>query len=163
MGLDITAYEAIKPWPHPIEDEDDFDENDALRVYTDSSFRTRLGSLTEGWYQSLGETHGFRAGSYSGYNRWRETLCDFALGVEPGFVWSRQIEYAGLPFYELINFSDCVGTLGPEVCAKLARDFADHRDTMAEASEGDETFWFLYGEWDKAFALAANGGCVVFH
>ena len=35
-------------------------------------------------------------------------------------------EKEGLPFVELINFSDCEGVIGPEVAAKLAKDFADY-------------------------------------
>jgi hypothetical protein len=65
------------------------------------------------------------------------------------------------PFYELINFFDNEGTLGPVVAAKLAKDFADHR-SKAEQVE-DVFFVESYREWDKAFQMAAKQGAVEFH
>ena len=64
------------------------------------------------------------------------------------------------PFYELINFTDCDGTIGPEVAAKLARDFAEW-DERAQVVGGE---WYeAYAEWRRCFEFAAHTGAVRFH
>jgi hypothetical protein len=65
------------------------------------------------------------------------------------------------PFWELIHFSDCEGTIGPEVSAKLAQDFARYQD-QADAHP-DERFRDLYATWRTAFEMASQGGAVDFH
>ncbi len=37
--------------------------------------------------------------------------------------WLNSNSYLGKPFYELIDFSDCEGVLGPQACYKLSKDF----------------------------------------
>ena len=70
----------------------------------------------------------------------------------------------GLPFVELIDFSDCEGVIGPKVAAKLAKDFADY-EFMASAfaaESNDDFFLALYREWRRAFEWAADGGMIYF-
>ncbi len=114
--------------------------------------------------------HGFRAGSYSGYNWWREQLSKLALRVAPSSVWKTPKKFAAKPFFELINFSDAEGVIGSTTSAKLARDFADHEVKLAKLADtkikdADERGYFLesYGDWRRAFELAARGGFVIFH
>jgi hypothetical protein len=116
------------------------------------------------------ESHGFRAGSYSGYNWWREQLCQLALGVPPSEVWEDPDAHAGKPFLEMINFSDAEGAIGPVTSAKLAKDFAINEArlvTLAEQRIADpderEYFTTLLSDWRHAFELAAKDGFVIFH
>jgi hypothetical protein len=116
------------------------------------------------------EDTSFRAGSYSGYNWWREQLCRFALECEPGELWSDPEAYAGKPFVEMINFSDCEGAIGPRTSAKLAGDFRDHEarvagwaETHIDTEENRAYFVELYGEWKRGFELAAQDGFLLFH
>lgn len=116
------------------------------------------------------EDTSFRAGSYSGYNWWREHLCKFALGCEPGELWEDPEDFEGKPFVELINFSDCEGAIGPRTSAKLAADFASHEPRVASWAEAhieepDNRGYFieLFGEWKRGFELAAQNGFLIFH
>lgn len=109
----------------------------------------------------ISERHSFRAGSYSGYNRWRELLSRFALGVEPNDVWEDAEAFEGKPFVELINFSDSEGCIGPEAAAKLKRDF-DSQAARAKTWGDSEDFFPLYEEWQLAVSLAADEGVLVF-
>lgn len=71
-------------------------------------------------------------------------------------AWSAE---AG-PFWELINFSDCEGIIGPVVSAKLARDFQEYQ----EKANSQLTDYDLerYNSWRQAFELAAENGVVRF-
>ena len=82
-------------------------------------------------------------------------------GVMPRTIWENEEAYEGLPFFELINFSDCEGILGAPVCAKLAADFAKYQE-RANTSH-DEWWREKYAGWRRAFEMAADNGCVEFH
>jgi hypothetical protein len=58
-----------------------------------------------------------------------------------------------------ITFSDCDGTIGPEVSHKLAEDFAAHHE---QAQSHGEHFYDRYLRWEKAFQTASDGGAVSF-
>jgi len=116
------------------------------------------------------EAHGFRAGSYSGYNMWRTHLCQIALDVPPDDVWEDPEAYDGMPFVELINFSDCEGCIGPKTSAKLAADFRQYGGRLREiapkqiTSDEDRGYFFeSYDDWQRAFELASRDGFVIFH
>ena len=118
--------------------------------------RERLGAT---------EQHDFRAGSYSGYNLWRVQLSQFALGVEPSTVWENPERFAGRPFVELINFTDCDGRIGTRLAVKLAADFRAHADEAAKyAATLDEGESFLenYNDFARAFELAGQQGALAF-
>lgn len=153
MGLDISAYRMLQG---PIKgiNEDEDEKHVCIRV--EEAFVERADGLREGYY--LGDrTFGFRAGSYSGYNHWRNQLAEVAgYGSDEG-CW----ESKSGPFWELINFSDCQGVIGPITSAKLAADFANYQ-AKAEAY-GDEYFLHCYNNWRKAFEIAAGHGAVIFH
>lgn len=177
MGLDITAYRKLEEVRPVAGDEDGYDEGLAS-FYESKDFPGRFEGLKEGVFYRAAEEHGFRAGSYSGYSAWRDWLAKLAgypaAGAEPSDdsfrdiyrkhhphaadVWKRD---SG-PFYELINFTDCDGTLGPVVAAKLAKDFAEY-DERAKAAADPDWYYDLYCEWRKAMEMAADGGAVDFH
>lgn len=180
MGLDITWYrrltkaapgEGIDP-KYP----DDYDyANGYKRLYKNNSFPGRADEIEDRAIYRAEESDGFRAGSYSGYNTWRDQLAELSGAYaetmpSPGeYAYGRMSFAAGAwrdevtegPFYELLNFSDCEGVIGAAVSAKLARDFAALQE-KADAHP-DEYFRAKYREWRKAFEMAADGGAVEFH
>jgi hypothetical protein len=160
MGLDITAYEKLT-FVRPSVTNVDYDYPTETPVYVKRP--DRADGLVTGIYRVDGETFEFRAGSYSGYNAWRAWLCRTMLQKTPEYVWSHLEDFVGKPFIELIDFSDCEGTIGSDVCAKLAHDFAAHRN-VAERTQGEDDYNLRkYDEWHKAFVLASSGGAVAFH
>jgi hypothetical protein len=145
MGLDISAYSRVVPitgemmdaWRHP-------------EVYVNPDFKERADGLENGIYRRLegSKEHNFRAGSYSGYNWWRDELANMAR--PPAFE-------------ELVNFSDCEGTIGHLTSAKLAADFAAHQE-KADARRDDGTmFYQKYCDWRKACEIASDNGFLSFH
>jgi len=170
MGLDITAYRQLKPVACDRYDEC-WKEHAHIHPNGDD-FPGRDEGLTRGCH-AYAEEFGFCAGSYIGYNHWREqlaALAQYPLAPDPGehhkgemahaaAAWSGDVESG--PFYELIDFSDCEGTIGPVVAKKLAADFALYQE-RANAHEGE--YWReRYADWRKAFEMAADGGAVCFH
>ena len=183
MGLDITAYRKLTRLDavfdadgEPINPETREPLDDYARFYVNSDFPGREGGIEHNAVYAYTEAHGFRAGSYSGYSVWREKLAALAnypqvehervQGYAPSRVmssaaaaWSGKCE--GMPFVELVNFSDCEGVIGPEVAAKLAKDFAEFEERAKAV--GDERFYSCYCDWRKAFEMAADSGAVSFH
>lgn len=167
MGLDIKYFERLELVDHQQDDDDSL-----VRLLNESCFAAQGAGLQPAsvpiynrmvWYgrhQSAGATGWFRAGSYGGYNEWRKWLCSLALGVDVDEVWKNPAAYAGKPFVELINFSDCEGTIGPVVSAKLAKDFAEFSARAAGANA--DGYGSLYRDFAKAFETAAKGGAVKF-
>jgi len=154
VGLDISYYRNLVPTEHASNDDD------ALRPIVHPEFPGRTDGLDPNrWY--IGEQVGdFRVGSHSGYNLWRDELARSVHGKSASDLWEAG-ESDG-PFMELINFSDCEGTIGPVVSAKLDKDFADWRERVA-ASGVDAYFMSRYDAWHEAFAVAAENGAVDFH
>lgn len=160
MGLDITAYSRLEyVGRHTEEWCEDYEHHVQAFAYAgfEASFRgipivgSERGFILGGCFEKTADTktHGFRAGSYSGYNRWRADLADqFNPDADPDG-----------PFYELIYFADNEGSIGPEAARDLLADFEQN----ADAYRGDEWDRGKYDEWTKAFRLAADGGLVDFH
>jgi hypothetical protein len=112
MGLDIVAYRGLKK----VEAEENIQvAHDQFGYSSD---------LEKGWYDCDSSFH-FRAGSYSGYNTWRRALCQAIHGVSDTQFWKKAENFIGQPFYELINFSDCEGQIGPKISEKLYQDFTN--------------------------------------
>lgn len=171
MGLDITAYSKVEKmaelplnkrgidWERACELEETFG---AVLVRNDH-FPTHCEDLDEAVYKVNGESYGFRAGSYSGYNRFRNLLSAFANTMEG--------QSEDLPFYKLIHFSDCGGCIGPRVSARLHKDFVENKEHFlkfaANYAAGDklELGWIedCYLDWTRAFELAKDHGFVHFH
>jgi hypothetical protein len=145
MGLDITACSKMRPVQ--CDSEDCWHE----RVYVNPDFVSHADGLKSGCYEKTpgSETISFRAGSYSGYNWWRNELD--CLTDSPG------------AFEKLVYFSDCEGVIGPRTSRELAVDF-DRFHGLALKRKGDGTmFYEKYKDWRKAFKLDSNGGFVRFH
>jgi len=172
MGLDITYYSRLKlDETVSADDRDDIYETHMV-VYANSDFPGRAEPLVNRGCYTYEGSDGFRAGSYGGYNNWRDWLAKMA-----GYPAVRQPDgyrcthAAGAwaatsgPFWELINFADNEGTIGSVAATKLAADFAewDERAKAASEAEGEPYFYEKYVEWRKAFEAAADGGAVDFH
>lgn len=154
MGLDITYHAHMQPADAGASG----DDYDHFHAYVNPAFpEVADGIVDEQLYRGI-ESGGFRAGSYGGYNVWRDQLAVLAGYESAKAVWANPEPG---PFVELINFSDCEGIIGPRTSAKLAADFAAFQK-KADAHEDD---WFRsrYAEWRKAFETAADSGCVEFH
>lgn len=163
MGLDITAASRlvlVGPPPGP----DEYEWETHIRVSDNKAIMRR--GIEPGLYRVDGERIGFRAGSYSGYNHWREILCEATMGVEPKVVWNDPDRFAGKPFVGLVNFSDCEGYIGGHEAMALLRDFEAQREKVLaffRKKEMHQDWLDKYEDWAKGFALAADSGVVWFH
>ena len=160
MGLDITAYSKLKPCGSHESEPDECWNQGHIDIYAGGpNMVERLDGHKEGCYRAAEGSRelSFRAGSYSGYNAWRDELSELAQGRPAEEVWA---DPQG-PFAELIYFSDCKGSIGPNTSAKLLLDF---REFSAKARRQQDLFFMeLYELWLRAFKLASDGGMVVFH
>ncbi|KAB8333690.1 hypothetical protein SD80_012210 [Scytonema tolypothrichoides VB-61278] len=174
MGLDISAFsqvEFIEVVPDSDVWEEKYDDNNGLvtEIITGlQDFPERLLPLfapLEGFavYRVYGEIHEFRVGSFTYYNEWRKQLSVLVTRMEPEEIWKRRKEPSiqQLPFYELIDFSDCEGSIGPAMAQKLAQDFMAHQLYIEQRTDAD--FQEVYADFRKAFTIASNNGIVTFH
>lgn len=179
MGLDIYAASHLRHVCPPGGDEFNrleeltnaqgkcLDEVYFLLHPNDEGWESQLGGMEPGLYEFTPTTqqHDFRVGSYGRYNEWRERLSQYALGAPPKAVWDSPEEYAGKPFVELVNFTDCDGRIGSRVATKLAADFRDHAADferfVAGAADADGCL-YVYREFAIAFGLAEQQGALQF-
>jgi hypothetical protein len=120
-----------------------------VQPYINPDFPDQADGVS-GCYQKTAQSQevDFRAGSYSGYNWWREELETMARG--------------SFAFADMIHFSDCEGTIGPVTSAKLARDFAKFQPQANARAEDGTMFTAKYNLWRKAFETASDNGFVRF-
>jgi hypothetical protein len=182
MGLDITAYSQItlleilpneQAWQQKYGDADEDDDAPdpdppLLFLSADLPFPERLTPLVVppsgiAVYQGTGDAFAFRAGPYSYYNHWREQLSLLVTGLPPERLWKTRdrAETRRLPFYLLIDFSDCDGAIGPQAAQTLAQQFAQFQ-LQANAYDDDD-FRGLYADFRRGFELVGTTGVVVFH
>jgi hypothetical protein len=173
MGLDISVFSKLVEAPDAQRDADgELVDYDSFRTFFDNpDFPGRIEGLKSGTVYRIGEHgDGLCAGSYGGYNRWRNELAQMAgyplTEYETHYGKTAEGYDAGAwaagsgPFFEQIQFSDCEGTIGPVVSAKLAKDYAEH---AGKAEKIGGRFWEMYQEWRATFEFAADRGAVVFH
>ena len=173
MGLDITWHRNLTKavGNEAFDERGEFRYDDDWRqLYINGDFPGRADEIEHRAAYRSEESGTFAAGSYGGYNVWRDQLAELA-----GYPKAPYEKYGVLgrshcvacwngttgPFAELINFSDCDGVIGAAVSAKLAADFAEHQ-AKADAHP-DARFREKYALWRHAFEKAADGGCVDFH
>lgn len=169
MGLDITAYrkavlvEAValetmkgSNWEHPKYDDDVHEY-----VCSNKDFEERADDMKDGFYlvgKAEGEQYRFRAGSYSGYNAWRNDLSRMGLKMTAMDLFNSDTTEG--PFFELVCFADNEGIIGPRTSAKLAKDFKE----FDEEAKGYGTYFYeTYTDFRRAFELASGEGFVDFH
>lgn len=178
MGLDVTAYRKVKKLDVLFNEHGEAVDPSSREPIEDyfiaresEDFPGRAAGLDNMAAYSYEESKSFWSGGYSKYNYWREELAKMAgYPVSETDVYGRK-EYlhalsawngtiTGGPFYELIDFSDCEGTIGPIVSRKLARDFEEWTD---RASAIGGSFYEKFMEWRRCFELASDAGAVRFH
>lgn len=172
MGLDIEAYTNLELVQACDDRLDGFEGSNREYIFVKVWGVDRLGGMTPGYYRS-DDYYSFRAGSYGGYNDWRNHLCKLINGMEDKEMWAgwQDAEAAGEdphtylrghPFAELICFSDCEGIIGTSVCAKLHKDFVEYHELVQQLSP-DNRWFYKYEEWMHAFERASqNNGIIKF-
>lgn len=160
MGLDVTALRQVR-YLGTDGDEDDMYENGFVHAYVNDDFAGRADGRKSGYYEAADRLD-FRAGSYSTYNMFREALAQMALGISAEIVWLNGERYRDAPFYELIQFADNEGIIGPAPAKRLAEAFAAH-DAQARASWGEDSYYYLtYRRFRQGFEMAADDGLLDF-
>lgn len=190
MGLDIRAYSHINIVGTAAEYNEALEESWETPVDVNQDWISPHfpHAVPEGYepdsyilwhYTAETEDHGFRAGSYSGYGLFRSTIAGAFLGTDDLYTshtqerddWDVVYKSVGMPFYELVNFSDCEGIFFGPVCEKLYQDFVTHRAEYEDYVNNRnpypawETEYFMsrYDDFTRAFDLARHDGLVSFH
>jgi hypothetical protein len=170
-GLDVTAFEKLTIVPSPQFNKNGEPSGKNQIELSPVEFVERFDGLEAGKVYHYQSYFSFRAGSYSGYNYWRNELAKLA-GYKPTRCKScsgkTELRYDTTvwkmhrgPFWELIDFSDAEGVIGPVVCKRVYKDFIRYQ--AAAKKHPDEYFRSSYEDWKKAFAMCANDGAIVFH
>ena len=174
MGLDICAYSNIMKQPEPEVQKvvGKLLASEGEEILEVSEVTDRCHDLEEGVYLDTFDTvqHHFRAGSYSGYNGFRNRLAKALLGVEASAVWEDPATFEGRPGYEMIDFSDCEGVISSSVADKLRQDLIENRDVFkahlievfGQHLDGIEWDMETYDNFIYAFELASENGVVVY-
>lgn len=174
MGLDITAYCFLEKIDcvfnadgEPINPKTREYIASYFKPFHNSDFPGRADDIEVGAVYSYRKSMRFRAGSYGGYNRWREELAKlvgYPLTERESHGQIMKEHAAGAwqadsgPFWELINFSDCEGIIGSATSAKLAKDFASFTSLQwSSSSKADAAANFR-----AAFEIASQKGAVKF-
>lgn len=178
MGLDVTAYRGLKAIDCVFDADGELIdpqtreplENCLQLGYQHSDHAERSADIDLAAVYSYDKAMDGPSLGYGRYSNWRNQLAELA-GYTPlpdeerGGSELRHDMGAwmsdGGPFWELIHFSDCEGTLGTAVCQKLAKDFKDFEDKASTFL--DETFLSRYQEFHKLFDFASDNGVVKFH
>jgi hypothetical protein len=178
MGIDISALshlEYVEPEQHPDYDDDECQEDNHWQPCDDGAFPSHHRDLKSGCYSETTATEYLGFCSSATYHLWwRDQLSLCVIGVPFLSIVKDPLVYLCSPFIELICFTDTYGTIGPAVCGKLAREFAEHEESARKhanevialnpdfgAAVAKE--WFdRYQEFKQAFILGAQGGLVQF-
>lgn len=163
MGTDIVGYSRLVPvgdHVRPLHPALGCSEGHHLPTYTGAEFAAsfrgipivgRGSFLTGGCYAPTPGTEEYEAwsGSSTAYVRWRTHLRDqFNARTDPDG-----------PFYELIWFSDCEGTIGPGAALDLLADFTEH---ASDYRPPDDWHRAVFDGFTRACSLAADGGLIDF-
>jgi len=155
MALAISAFSDIKLIPGMTSK--DADQDGVTYLYPYPKLLERANGVRKGAYL-YGKRFDFDAGSYHGYNYWRRALPTLVGRIVENIRKSD-------PFYELVDFPDNEGVIGPRTSAKLARDFAKWKvqARVVPRLGGVDDFYEKYCMWLRAFELASHHGAVSFH
>lgn len=168
MGLDITAYRQLQPSPgepldadgEPVDWKNVFFPGTSME-WSEREFPGRAEGIQLRMPYQFAEKYRHGGHSYSGYNKWRNLLAVFAGYTSAEDCWKNHVSG---PFFELINFFDNEGVIGPVVSGKLLADFQKNRERLRTWSDPDRSYLeSRYDEWTKVFEFGADGGAVRFH
>ena len=153
MGLNISAYSNIRFLHNNIGD------SKGAYLYVNEHFKDRADGLVDGYYD-FDEEYYFRAGSYSGHSKCRE-LAAKALGftvIEE--YWDECTPET--PLYDLLNFSDCEGTIGPLCAKRLYESITKHKTRILERVGENQYFLGWLEDFQRAAKLAMQNGAISF-
>lgn len=184
MGVSLYAYRKVTVLPGyvPVDDEDDETENVHHTYVVAPEFKHGLEGLTEfpmqeteggvlygPWVRVEDRVMGSLSFSYGGYNQFREALSQTFLGVKPVEVWENPEDYADKPMFDLVQFADNEGVLGPVSCRRLADAFvAGGDDAALRFAKHYRTFLDedaqhrYYGLYEAVVAAADSGAIFLF-
>lgn len=164
MGVDISGYCDA----HKMEDQSE--DGGGIRIFMNPDFPGRADEFEDMAYYGTGDDCEDISMGYGRYNAVRDRIAQLAgyplgkyekYGVDHDSYCVACWNGATGPFSELINFSDCEGTIGTAVSKKLAEDFAAFQ-AAADAVTDFHDFAKLYAGLRKIFETAARGGFVIF-
>lgn len=181
MGLDVTFFERVEFVGEHATEWIDADgvtrECDHRVAYTSGGFpRTEAGVPSGQHFEESGESLHWSL-NYAGYSMFRACLLhtvrpDLVTAENPYYprVWTDEItaeEFQSWPFNELIWFSDCEGTYGPEVAAKLLSDFRKHEHRIDSSAlelfpAWGSMFGKLYREYMAGLEIVGDQGLVTY-
>lgn len=170
-GLDIGIYTGLTIAINPNVDEYGYpyDEDNQVLVVENKDFPGRIQGLRNNTVYNYTKYDTFDAGSYSSYNWWRNELARIAgykpiEFIEDGKSVLKYDETAWRlkngPFWEIINFTDADGAIGPVVSEKLYRDFQKYKDKAMHFK--NEYFIDVYLNFLNAFDVARKNGLILF-
>ena len=117
MGLDVYAISKIatkKTDPEVYEFqillESDTDCFGISQDFPDHTLEYGTEGIVEYVHTTDSAQMNFRAGSYSGYNKFRNFLSISVYGVSADEAWKSPDVYCSKPLWGIVNFSDCEGT-----------------------------------------------------
>jgi hypothetical protein len=177
MGLKIHAINQVI---QKVDDSEDlgilddigiFDEKMKIWVSPDFPDHCTLFEHEEEYYLgSLSEKKEISMGSFGDYNQFRRRLAKAALGVKDiEKIWDRPKEFKHDPFFNLICFSDCEGSIDYSVAEALHKDFIDMRSKVEDwvnenikEEEESKRFMETYDNLADIFKHASDQGIIVF-
>lgn len=169
MGLDVKAVNNLE-YAEPLDwdvYEELYDLGEKITyLQVNPHFPHSSVGVVDGIYRLTpdSEEYSWHAGSYGGYNLFREFLAESA-GYTPHDCWESPYSYLGSAFYELVNFSDAEGTIGTEASRALYQDFVENREAFVDFVGDDDVMYFVerYDVWTEGLRIASNNGYVIFH
>jgi len=187
MGLDIVFYEKITRVDCVFDAGGDaispktrrpLSMNDKFKAFVQADMTQFAEGITSGDVYRTRGGGSFYAGGYMGFMWFRDQLAKLSGWTRSaeggkydaiGPYWHSAFSKDGGPFWELLVFSDCEGTIGHKTSKKLATDFDKHAGDAAvfvvdPGTRDDFTEYFrkTYSNFRRAFEIAAKGGAVVF-
>ena len=177
MGLDIYAYSNLVKLDCVFnEDNEPIDRNTGkpidnyFKPHDNGDFPGRIEGLDANSAYSFADCQDVFSLSYSGYSTWRDELARLAgypvttnvMGHSSYAAGAWRRSCTGGPFYELINFSDCEGTIGPVVAKKLLRDFEEWDDRAKHFETTLLRFYEHYQRFLHGLEISADGGAIDF-
>lgn len=137
MGLDISVVKNIVEMNNEPDWDNEEESCDCWQVVDVFNYNT----VKSDFIQANDYEFGFRAGSYSGYNRWRAQLADYIYGAHPQEIWDEceKIPVSEFkPFYKIICFSDCEGMLDYNVSKELFNDFKNNFEHILGVAKNND-------------------------
>lgn len=156
MGLDVSVYQNIKV--RDLEDEDDYDYEFQAFVPA-PQWEHKIKNLNNGAYYT-GDSVGDLRSGYGSHYGFRVALCEIMYRTENEWIHGELNE--NMPFYELIDFSDCEGCLDWEISEKLYNDFISNHEAAMRYFKVKPNFKDKYIEWTEIFRLGKDKGVVSF-